>query len=138
MDNESQRIRVLYSFPHKLGAARICYTAWKQVSGLDSAGADLTVFSGALSRTPSANVKVRPTLARGKFRIPYRVLGMKRAVALHDHIVSRRLERMAGQIDIVHAWPLGALETLKTAARIGIPSVLERPNAHTRFAYEVV
>src|SRR5207302_7281718 len=38
----------------------------------------------------------------------------------------------------IHTWPLGALQTLKTAARLGIPTVLERPNAHTRFAYEVV
>jgi glycosyltransferase involved in cell wall biosynthesis len=61
-----------------------------------------------------------------------------RAFALHDHIVSRRLEKLAGQIDIVHAWPLGSLRTLKAAKRLGIPTVLERPNAHTRFAYEVV
>jgi len=61
-----------------------------------------------------------------------------RACALHDHIVARRIEHMAGEIDIIHAWSLGALETLKTAARLGIPTVLERPNAHTRFAYEVV
>jgi glycosyltransferase involved in cell wall biosynthesis len=35
-------------------------------------------------------------------------------------------------------WPCAALETIKTAKRLGIPTVLERPNAHTRFAYEVV
>jgi glycosyltransferase involved in cell wall biosynthesis len=52
--------------------------------------------------------------------------------------VARRLEHLEGQFDIVHTWPLGALETLKTAKRLGIPSVLERPNAHTAFAYEVV
>jgi glycosyltransferase involved in cell wall biosynthesis len=45
---------------------------------------------------------------------------------------------MADQIDVVHTWPLGALRTLKTAARLGIRTVLERPNAHTRFAYAVV
>jgi glycosyltransferase involved in cell wall biosynthesis len=61
-----------------------------------------------------------------------------RAVALHDWIVARRIEKLAGQIDIIHTWPLGALETLKTAARLGIPTVLERCNAHTRFAMEVV
>ena len=61
-----------------------------------------------------------------------------RAFSLHDYIVSQRLEKLVGQIDIVHTWPLGALRTLKTAARLGIPTVLERPNAHTRFAYEVV
>jgi glycosyltransferase involved in cell wall biosynthesis len=57
---------------------------------------------------------------------------------LHDYIVSRRIEKLAGQIDIVHTWPLAALRTLKTAARLGIPTVLERPNTHTRFGYEVV
>jgi glycosyltransferase involved in cell wall biosynthesis len=45
---------------------------------------------------------------------------------------------LSGQIDIVHTWPQGALRTLKTAAKLGIPTVLERPNAHTRFAYAVV
>jgi glycosyltransferase involved in cell wall biosynthesis len=45
---------------------------------------------------------------------------------------------MVGQIDIIHTWPLGALQTLKTAARLGIATVLERPNANTRFAMEVV
>jgi glycosyltransferase involved in cell wall biosynthesis len=61
-----------------------------------------------------------------------------RAVALHDWIVARRIEKLAGSIDIIHTWPLGALETLKTAAGLGIPTVLERPNANTRFAMEVV
>jgi glycosyltransferase involved in cell wall biosynthesis len=61
-----------------------------------------------------------------------------RTVAFHDHIVARRLEKLAGQIDIVHTWPLGAMETLKMARRLGIPTVLERCNAHTGFAMEVV
>ena len=132
------KIRVLYSFPHKMGADRICYIAWQQVNGLAAAGADLCVFPGALSRRVPANVRVQPTLARGRFRIPYKLLGSMRAFALHDYIVSRRIEKLAGQIDIIHTWPLGSLRTLKTASRLGIPTVLERPNAHTRFAYEVV
>ena len=57
---------------------------------------------------------------------------------MHDHIVARRLKKLAGKIDIIHTWPLGALETLTTAARLGIPTVLERPNAHTGFAMDVV
>jgi glycosyltransferase involved in cell wall biosynthesis len=132
------KVRILYSFPHKLGADRICYTAWQQVNGLAAAGADLLVFPGALSRRVPANARVQPTLAWGRVRIPYRLLGAMRAVALHDYIVSRRIEKLAGQIDIIHTWPLGSLRTLRTAARLGIPTVLERPNAHTRFAYEVV
>jgi glycosyltransferase involved in cell wall biosynthesis len=134
----SKRIRVLYSFPHKIGASRICYIAWQQVKGLLGAGADVTVFPGAIHRALPPAAKVQPTLARGKFRIPYKMIGAMRAFALHDHVVARRLEQLEGHFDIVHTWPLGALETLKTAKRLGIPSVLERPNAHTAFAYEVV
>ena len=131
-------VRVLYSFPHKIGANRICYIAWQQVKGLVDAGADVTVFPGAVHRDLPAGISVEPTLARGRFRIPYKALGHMRAFAIHDHIVARRLQHSAEQFDIVHTWPLGALETLKTAARLSVPSVLERPNAHTRFAYETV
>jgi glycosyltransferase involved in cell wall biosynthesis len=138
MRPSNRPIRVLYSFPHKLGADRICYTAWQQVNGLAAAGADVLVFPGALSRPVPAGVTARPTLAKGKLRIPYKVLGSSRAFALHDYIVSRRIEKMAGQIDIIHTWPLGARETLKVASRLGIPTALERPNANTRFAMEVV
>jgi glycosyltransferase involved in cell wall biosynthesis len=48
------------------------------------------------------------------------------------------LSKMAGRVDVVHVWPCAALETIRTAKRLGIPTVLERPNAHTGFAYEVV
>jgi glycosyltransferase involved in cell wall biosynthesis len=134
----NERVRVLYSFPNRLGADRICYTAWNQVGGLAAAGADMLVFPASLSRPLPHSVRVWPTLAVGKVRLPYRLLGVFRTVALHDRIVARRLERLAGQIDIVHTWPLGALQTLKTAARLGIPTVLERCNAHTGYAMEVV
>jgi D-inositol-3-phosphate glycosyltransferase len=131
-------MRVLYSFPLKLGAQRICYIAWQQVNGLVRAGAEVTVFPGVLHKRLPASVKVRQTLALGKLRISYKLLGTMRACALHDYIVARHVEKMAGKIDVIHAWPLGSLLTLKTAARLGIPTLLERPNAHTRFAYTVV
>jgi|HubBroStandDraft_5_1064220.scaffolds.fasta_scaffold01426_8 glycosyltransferase involved in cell wall biosynthesis len=131
-------MRVLYSFPHKIGAARICYTAWEQVRGLASAGSQVIVFPGAVSRGLPENVTVRPTLARGRLRIPYKLLGRMGACVLHDRVVARRLEKMADEVDIIHCWPLGSLETLKAAKRLGIPAVLERPNAHTRFCYETV
>jgi len=137
-EHDKGRMRVLYSFPHKIGADRICHTAWQQVNGLAAAGAEVLVFPGALHQPFPANVRVQPTLARGKLRIPYRLLGTMRACALHDYVVSRRVERLSGQIDIIHTWPLGALRTLKAAAKFGIPTVLERPNAHTEFAYSVV
>jgi glycosyltransferase involved in cell wall biosynthesis len=131
-------VRILQSFPHKIGAARICTTAWHEAVGVDAAGGDLTVYAGVVHRPLPATVRVRTTLARGRWRIPYRVLGQNRALALHDRIVARALPGLSDRIDVVHAWPLAGLETLRTARRLGIPTVLERPNAHTRFAYEVV
>ena len=138
MNGTRDRVRVLFSFPLRLGADRICGIAWQQVNGLAAAGADVVVFPASVARPVRQGVKVSPTLARGDLRVPYRVVGTLRACSWHDHIVARRIEKMAGQIDIIHAWPLGALETLKAAARLGIPTVLERPNAHTRFAMEIV
>jgi glycosyltransferase involved in cell wall biosynthesis len=131
-------VRVLYSFPHRIGAGRICTTAWEQVSGSVAAGAELLVFPASVHRELPATVRVAPTLARGKARLPFRLVGQLRALTLHDHIVARRLPKLVGAVDLVHTWPLGALKTLQAARRLGIPTVLERPNAHTRFAYEVV
>ena len=138
MGSKYKPVRVVYSFPLRLGASRVCYTAWQQVNGLAAAGADLLVFPASLGRPVPAGVRVSPTLARGNFRLPFRVVGTMRAVALHDWIVARRIEKMWGQIDIIHTWALGAVETLKIATRFGIPTVIERPNANTRFAMEVV
>jgi glycosyltransferase involved in cell wall biosynthesis len=139
-DASGPRLRVLYSFPHKIGGARINYTAWEQVSGLVAEGVDVTVFPGAVSVALPGFVEVRPTLARGRARIPYKLLGRLRALALHDYVVACRLPELVNraEIDVVHTWPLGALRTLRVAADLGIPTVLERPNAHTRYAYEVV
>ena len=95
-------------------------------------------MAGSVDRPLPPEVEVRTTLARGRIRAPYRVLGQLRALRAHDKIVARRLAGMAGSFDIVHAWPLGARHTLAAAKRMGIPTVLERPNAHTRFAYDVV
>ena len=138
MNQNNKRIRVLYSFPHKLGAQRICYAAWQHVQGLVGAGAEMTVFPGSLYRPLSGNVQVRPTLARGKLRIPYKLFGGMGGIILHDWIVARRLRQLVGHIDIIHTFPSGSLRTLKEAKRLGIPTVLERCNAHTAYAFQAV
>ncbi len=138
MTRRAATIRVLYSFPQKLGAGRVCYTAWQQVKGLHEAGAEVTVLAGAVARPVPRGVRLRTTLGRGRFRLPYRAVGMRRACALHDYVVARSLPALADQIDVIHAWPLGARRTLAVARELGIPTFLERPNAHTRFAYEAV
>lgn len=129
---------MLQSFPHRIGAARICNTAWHQAAGAAEAGAEVLVLPNSVQRPLPAGVRVRPTLARGRWRVPQRALGRERAFRLHDRLVARALPRLAAEVDVVHAWPLGALETLSSARRLGIPTLLERPNAHTRFAYQVV
>ena len=138
MTSGADRIRVLYSFPHKLGGARLSDGAWHQVNALAAAGAEVLAFPGVLNRPVADGVKVRQTLAKGKLRIPYKVLGKMRALALHDHIVARRLKKLVGKIDVIHTYAAGSLETLRMARKLGIPTVLERTNAHTRFAFEVV
>lgn len=131
-------VRVLQSFPHKIGAGRICTTAWHQAADVAHAGGDLTVYAGVVHRPLPSSVRVKTTLARGRWRVPYRAVGLVRALALHDRIVARSLPKLADSIDIVHTWPLAGLQTLRTARRLGITTVVERPNAHTRFAYETV
>jgi glycosyltransferase involved in cell wall biosynthesis len=131
-------VRALYSFPHKIGAGRICDTAWYQVAGASKAGVDLSVYTGVVHRALPERVAIKSTLARGRLRIPYRAIRHRRAFALHDALVSRALRSLADQVDVVHVWPQGAKRTLVTAKQLGIPTVLERPNAHTRFAYDVV
>lgn len=138
MGSEEKSIRVLYSFPHPLGTGRIADTAWYQVKGVADAGGEVTLFTASNHKPLPKTINIKPTLSWGKLRISYKALGSMRAFALHDYIVSRRIERLAGRIDIIHTWPVSSLRTLKVAAKLGIPTLLERPNAHTRFAYEVV
>ena len=121
-----------------MGADRICYTAWQQLDGLSRAGVEVLAIVGALRRPAPPGVRVKTTLAYGKLRLPYKALDGMQTFALHDWLVARQLEGLKDRIDIVHTCPLGARRTLQEAARLQIPTVLERPNAYTRFAYEVV
>ena len=106
--------------------------------GIIDAGAEVVLYPGVLHRPLSGDLTVKPTLSWKGLRLPYKMLGTARTCALHDRIVARRLQKLANTIDIVHLWPLASAETSVVATKLGIPSVLERPNAHTRFAYEVV
>ena len=69
-----KQVRVLCTFPHKLGAGQICYTAWEQVRGLAAAGVDVLVHTGVLHRAIPEQVTVVSTLARGRLRIPYNLV----------------------------------------------------------------
>ena len=136
MKNDS--VRVLYSFPHKIGAGGICYSAWHQVKALSEVGANVTVITGVLHKPLPDEVKVLTTLSWGKLRISYKLFGTRRALYLHDRIVAKMVAKGKNKYDIVHVWPSAALETIRAANKVGIPTILERPNAHTRYAYESV
>ncbi|WP_343225903.1 glycosyltransferase family 4 protein [Luteolibacter marinus] len=131
-------VRVLYSFPHKIGGGRICTTAWQQVEGASRAGAKMAVFTGSQARPLNGEVSVKTTLSLGKVRVPYRLIGRDLACSWHDLVTSRWLALHHREVDVVHAWPLSSLRTTRVAKQYGIPVVLERPNAHTAFAYAEV
>lgn len=132
-------IRVLYSFPLRLGIPGIGMTAWYQVWGLLREGVQVELYCGSLEKEIQQLNELRQTLVPFGIKIPIRLLGGNTAMRLHDRIVSKSLRRnfRKSRIDIVHCWPSGSLETLKTARELGIKTVLERPSAHTRFVFEV-
>ena len=133
------KINVLYSFPLRLGTTGIGTTAWYQVSGLLQEGVYIELYCGSLEKQIQQLNELRQTLVPFGIKIPLRLLGWNGTMQLHDRIVSNALRRICkkSHIDIVHCWPSGSLETLKTARELGIKTVLERPCAHTRFVYEI-
>ena len=134
----SKTLRVLYSFPDDIGSAGIGATAWYQVTGLAQEGVEVHVHPTVVVKAIPGAACVQETLRRFGVAIPQSLLGVERALALHDWIVARRLERLQGSVDLIHCWPDASLRTLQVARRLGIPSVLERPCAHTAFAYDIV
>ena len=137
--NASSRMpRVLFSFPTRIGSPGIGLTAWHQVTGLAREGVEIHVVTGSVEREmPGAHVARETMRWRGQ-KIPYRLLGAENAAVFHDWQAARLLRRMPGAFDLVHAWPAGAERTLRAARSLGIPALLERPNSHTAYAFEVV
>jgi glycosyltransferase involved in cell wall biosynthesis len=131
-------LRVLYSFPTRLGTSGIGTTAWHQVAGLAEHGVDVTAVCATCERPLPDGVALVETLRPAGLKVPFRLLGLERTVALHDRRAAALLRRSRGEVDVVHGWPLGAERTLAAAHEIGVPGLLERPNAHTAFAFAAV
>jgi glycosyltransferase involved in cell wall biosynthesis len=130
--------RILFSFPGRIGTSGIGTTAWHQATGLARRGAEVHVVCGSVERAlPGAHV-LGETMRIAGHRVPYRAVGVDRAIAHHDGRVARMLLRGRVEVDVVHAWPGGGERTLRAAAARGVPAFLERPNAHTAFAFDVV
>jgi glycosyltransferase involved in cell wall biosynthesis len=131
-------MRVFYSFTLRLGLAGVGTTAWHGIAGLAEHGVEVTVACSSCERALPAGVRLIETLRPAGVKIPLRALGLERALRLHDRRAAAALRGMRGEVDVVHAWPLGAERTLAAARELGVPGLLERPNAHTEFAVRAV
>lgn len=132
-------MRILYSFPHALGAPGIGTTAVNQVMSLMERGNDVSVIAASNHKSsPLPEARVTSTMVFRGVRIPHKVLGIDRTMALHDLRVAKYLRTHAGDFDVVHCWPGASLHTPKVAAEMGLPALREVPNTHTGNAYEVV
>jgi glycosyltransferase involved in cell wall biosynthesis len=131
-------MRVLYSFPHPIGAPGIGTTAMQQVLGLLERKHDVTVMSTSLHPRGTQVPKLKLTMTVAGLRVPHRLLGMDNAKAYHDACVAAHLRRHATDYDVVHAWPGAVVKTAQAAARAGVPLLREVPNTHTENAYAVV
>jgi glycosyltransferase involved in cell wall biosynthesis len=133
-------IHVLYSFPLRFGTPGTGLTAWHQVTGLIRYGLDVTLYAASCQQPITAEHRLRETLRPAGLRIPIRPMGVANAARIHDALTAAALPGLHRnhRVDILHAWPLGAERTLRTAARLGIKTVIERPNTHTAFAYRTV
>jgi glycosyltransferase involved in cell wall biosynthesis len=138
MSGEPNNLRVLFSFPHILGRVGIGTTAWHQARGLVDRGLDVTVLAARIERPVDGARRLIPTLRLGGVPLRHKVLGRRGAAAWHDRRVAGYLQRHAADFDLMHAWPDGALRTLRRARRLGLPSLMERPNAHIDYATRVV
>jgi glycosyltransferase involved in cell wall biosynthesis len=132
------RLRVVYSFPGRLGRVGIGTTAWYQVQGLIDHGVEVDLYCGSCERPISGARVVRETMSLFGIPMSYRVLGKRAAFWWHDYRVRKAIERDASRIDIIHSWPSGSLQTFSVARRLGIATALERPSSHTAQVYEVL
>lgn len=133
-----KRMRVLYSFPHAIGAPGIGTTAVQQVRGLLNRGHDVQVVAASVHPNADFLADVIKTMVLAGLRVPHRALGMDRTMAYHDLRVASHLRRHSADYDVVHCWPGAALHTARAAAKSGLPTLREVPNTHTGNAYDVV
>ena len=129
-------LRILYSFPYRLGVPGIGTTAAEQVRGLIERGHEVHVVTGSAEPgTVDGAASVLETMVLGSRRVPHRALGVDRAMRWHDRRAAAALGHRA--VDLVHGWPAAALSTFAAARAAGVPSLREVPNTHTENAYAV-
>ena len=132
--------RLLFSFPHAIGSGgSINNVAANQVRGALQLGVNVTVFCASVQENVLEGLlrdaPIHQTMRFAGTRIPHRAIGIERAYNYHDHRVARWLSRHRDEIDVIHTYPGGCLETLRQAKRLGIPALREAPSPHTASAF---
>lgn len=131
-------MRVLYSFPYRVGRTGVGVTAWQQVCHLARSGVSVILYCGRLERALPAAVEVHENLLLGRLKLPLRLLGPLGTPLLHDLEVARFLRAMDHLPDLFHGWPLGSEHCLRAASDRGLPTVLENCNSHIRNMIETL
>jgi glycosyltransferase involved in cell wall biosynthesis len=131
-------MRILYSFPHAIGAPGIGTTAIQQVRGLLDRGHQVTVIAASIHASEISLQTVLKTMVFGGVRMPHRVLGMDRTMAYHDWRVATHVRSNPSSYDVIHCWPGATVYTARAALSANIPALREVPNTHTANAYDVV
>ncbi len=128
-------MRIIYSFPNRIGAPGIGTTAFEQVRSLDDLGVHVQSFCTSMAR-PTQNCTT--TLSILGRRIPHSLFGVYQAHLIHDLIVATFILSTKQNWDALHSWPIGSLWSIRAARKKGIRTVIERPNCHTRYAVRIV
>ena len=128
------RHRVLYSFPRIVGRPGVGTTARHELEGLVRSGWEVLAVAKEFDHVPEG-ADVRRTMPRSGLRVPERVLRGKEN-RVHDRRVASMVTRL--RPDLVLGWPDASLSTIRRCRDLGIPFVLEVPNAHARHAARVV
>lgn len=123
-------MRVLYSFPHPIGAQGIGTVAWHHVNALARAGVDVIVVTPRVKRPFASDLGVRTVSVLGPIRP--RMLGRNHAYDLVDFAAAIECQRR--RPDVVHMWPRAVRRTATRARRMGIPTVREAPSPYTPVA----
>ncbi len=131
-------MRILYSFPHAIGAPGIGTTAIQQVRGLLDRGHQVTVIAASVHSLAANLPAVIKTMMFGDIRVPHRLLGMDRSMAYHDFCAANHLRKSRSSYDVIHCWPGATIQTSRVALSLSIPALREVPNTHTANAYDVV
>ena len=131
-------LKILYSFPLRMGISGVGITSYNIVKELIKLGHSVYLSVASLEKSFINLNSLYETFKIANIKLPLRIFGRNKTTSIHDKKTARWLRSRKPELDIVHCWPLCAYHTVNEAKEQQVKTVLERPNCHTGFAYEVV